>query len=290
MFSLEFEAAEAESDLLVAELWEAGCEGIVEEPAPDGRVTLRAFFEDNREALSRRFSRLHPRIQEHPPRDWVESSRALFQPITVGDRFYLAPEWRDDPTPEGRVRIAVNPGLACGTGAHEATRLCLGALEKRLRPGMTVIDIGTGSGILAVASSLLGAGRVIACDEDPVAVEIAAANFRRAGVKVELFAGSVNALHGVTAALIVANISAAASAALAPGMLRLGEVSIASGFEDHEEEGVRQAIATAGGCIQEVLAENAWRAIVYAPASGGGGKIPRSSSSLTATSRISSSS
>ena len=269
MFSLEFEATEAESELLAAELWEAGCAGIVEEPAAEGHVLLRAFFEGRREALRRQFARLRPLLREHEPRDWVASSRALFQPITVGDRFYLAPEWRDDPTPEGRVRITVNPGLACGTGAHEATRLCLGALEKRLRAGMTVLDIGTGSGILAVAAALLDAGRVIACDEDPNAVEIAAANFRQAGVNVELFAGSTSALGGVTSGLAVANISATASAALAPDMLRLAKTSIASGFEAHEEDAVRQAILGAGGIIQEVLAENAWRAIVYSPASGG---------------------
>jgi ribosomal protein L11 methyltransferase len=266
MFSLEFEAAEAESEMLVAELWEAGCSGIVEEPAAGGRVTLRAFFEDNQEALSQQFAHLRPRLREHLPRDWVASARALFQPLTVGDRFYLAPEWRDDPTPDGRVRITVNPGLACGTGAHEATRLCLGALEKLLRPGMTVLDIGTGSGILSVAAALLGASRVIACDEDPVAVEIAAANFGRAGVKVELFAGSTGALRGVTADLAVANISASASAELAPDMLRMAGLAIASGFEAHEEDFVRRAVVAAGGIIQEVLAENAWRAILYTAA------------------------
>src|ERR1700738_1813831 len=96
----------------------------------------------------------------------------VLQPMTVGARFFLVPEWRDDPTPAGRFRIAVNPGQAFGTGVHETTRLCLEAIEEFVRPGSAVLDVGTGSGILARAAALLGAKRVYGCDVDPVAVEI----------------------------------------------------------------------------------------------------------------------
>ncbi len=77
------------------------------------------------------------RQREEEERDWVQSSRDLLQPMEVGRRFFLVPEWRDDPTPEGRFRIAVNPGMAFGTGVHETTRLCIEALEDYLQPGMT---------------------------------------------------------------------------------------------------------------------------------------------------------
>ena len=100
----------------------------------------------------------------------MQSARDLLQPMEVGARFFLVPEWRDDPTPAGRFRIAVNPGMAFGTGVHETTRLCLEALEEFVQPGMRVLDVGTGSGILAQAARLLGAGKVYACDTDPVAV------------------------------------------------------------------------------------------------------------------------
>ena len=86
----------------------------------------------------------------------------------------MVPEWLTDPTPPGRLRIEINPGLAFGTGGHESTRLCLAALERYVQPGTSVLDVGTGGRILAIASHLLGAGRVFACDVDPLAIEVAA--------------------------------------------------------------------------------------------------------------------
>ena len=170
MFSLEIDCDPEDRDLLIAELWEQGSAGIVE-LNPE---TVRSFFEGSlsRSVLLRMFP--GARLREEEERDWVQSSRDLLQPMEVGQRFFLVPEWRDDPAPAGRFRIVINPGMAFGTGVHETTRLCLEALENFLRPGMRVLDVGTGSGILAKAARLLGAGTVIACDTDPVAVEIAA--------------------------------------------------------------------------------------------------------------------
>ena len=168
MFSFEIECDPDDRDLLIAELWEQGSAGIVELNAR----SVWAFFEDNadRKGLLKLFPGAP--VREEEPRDWVQSARDLLQPMQVGARFFLVPEWRDDPTPAGRFRIAVNPGMAFGTGVHETTRLCLETLEDYLKPGMSVLDVGTGSGILARAAKLLGAGRVTACDIDPVAVEI----------------------------------------------------------------------------------------------------------------------
>src|SRR5262245_52318083 len=113
MFSLEIDCDPEDRDLLIAELWEEGSEGIVELSGS----AVRAFFDDtaDRKALLARFPGAHERREEE--RDWVQSARDLFPPIEVGRRFFLAPEWRDDPTPPGRLRIAVNPGMAFGTGA-----------------------------------------------------------------------------------------------------------------------------------------------------------------------------
>ncbi|HLI85386.1 MAG TPA: 50S ribosomal protein L11 methyltransferase, partial [Bryobacteraceae bacterium] len=160
MFSLEIHCPPESLDLLIADLWERGCAGITE---LDGGA-VRAFFEDaaRRQELLARYPEAVVRSEE--PRDWVREARDLLQPMAVGERFFLVPEWRDDPAPAGRFRIAVNPGLAFGTGVHETTQLVLEALEKSLRPGMTVLDVGTGSGILAEAAELLGAGKVFACD------------------------------------------------------------------------------------------------------------------------------
>lgn len=224
MFSLEIECDPDDRDLLIAELWEQRSAGIVE--LSPRRV--RAFFEDDadRDALLRLYPGSAWRVEEQ--RDWVQSARDLLQPMEVGRRFFLVPEWRGDPTPEGRFRIAVNPGMAFGTGVHETTRLCIEALEDFLRPGMNLLDVGTGSGILSKAARLLGAGKVYACDIDPVAVEIAGGG---------AFVGSADAVASRSADLVLANISPEAILTLAPDLLRVlrpGGKLLASGFELHE--------------------------------------------------------
>lgn len=224
MFSLEIECDPDDHDLLIAELWEQQSAGIVE--LTPRRV--RAFFDDgaDRDALLRLYPGSSCRAEEE--RDWVQSSRDLLQPMEVGRRFFLVPEWRDDPAPEGRFRVAVNPGMAFGTGVHETTRLCIEALEDFLRPGMSVLDVGTGSGILAKAAGLLGAGKVYACDVDPVAVEIAG---------VGAFVGSADAVASSTADLVLANISPEAILTLARDLVRVlrpGGKLLASGFDLHE--------------------------------------------------------
>lgn len=247
MFSLEIDCDPEDRDMLIAELWEQGSAGIVEL----NPVTVRAFFEDaaNYGALLKLFPAARRREEEQ--RDWVQSARDLLQPMEVGRRFFLVPEWRDDPAPEGRFRIVVNPGMAFGTGVHETTRLCIEALEAYLQPGMTVLDVGTGSGILAQAAALLGAAQVLACDIDPVAVEIA-----RMG-----FIGSVDAVAGGTADLVLANISPEAIVQLSADLLRVlkpGGLLLASGFELHEVEQVRAALPGA----REVREKGNWALIV----------------------------
>jgi ribosomal protein L11 methyltransferase len=236
MFSLEIECDADDRDLLIAELWEQGSAGIVELDAQ----SVRAFFEDGagREVLLD----LYPgaRLREEEPRDWVQAARELLQPMEVGRRFYLVPEWRDDPTPPGRFRMAVNPGMAFGTGLHGTTQLCMEALEDFLKAGMTVLDVGTGSGILAHAARLLGAGKVVACDIDPIALQIAAPR-----IGGNAFVGSADAVAGDWADLVVANISPQAIVALAPEfrrVLRRGGVVLASGFERYEVERVSAAL------------------------------------------------
>jgi ribosomal protein L11 methyltransferase len=231
VFSLEIESDADGRDMLIADLWEQGSSGIAE---PDGHC-VRAFFEDgaDRDALLARYPGAAIRIEED--RDWVQSARDLLQPMEVGARFFLVPEWRDDPAPPGRFRIVVNPGMAFGTGVHETTQLCIEALEEFLRPGMRVLDVGTGSGILRQAAQLLGAGKTYACDTDPVAVEIAG----------DAFVGSVDAVASGSMDLAMANISPEAIIALAPDLLRVlrpGGILLASGFELYEIDMVKAAL------------------------------------------------
>jgi ribosomal protein L11 methyltransferase len=249
MFSLEIDSDPDGRDLLIAELWELGSAGIVE---LDSR-RLRAFFEDTagRDTLLAKYPGARARTEEE--RDWVASARELLQPMEVGRRFFLVPQWRDDPAPAGRFRMEVNPGQAFGTGVHETTRLCLEALEDYVRPGTAVLDVGTGSGILARASRLLGAAPVFACDIDPVAVEIAG----------EGFVGSADAVASDAVDLVVANISPEAIAALAPDLLRVlrpGGTLLASGFEPHEVETVRACLPE----VREVRVKGNWALLAAA--------------------------
>ncbi len=253
MFSLEIACDPEYLDLLIAELWEQGCAGISE--LNNGRVQV--FFDDTaeRDALLSRYPGATSRTEEQ--RDWVEAAHDLLQPMNVGARFFLVPEWRDDATPPGRFRMVVNPGLAFGTGVHETTQLCLEALEDYLEAGMTVIDVGTGSGILAEAAALLGAGKVFACDVDPVAVQIAKARCGR------IFAGSADAVRSGTADLALANISPEAIIQMAPDLLRSlrpGGLLLASGFEAHEVDLVKAALPR----TKEVRRKGTW-ALVCCP-------------------------
>ena len=247
MFSLEIECDADDRDLLIAELWEQGSAGMVEMDARH----VRAFFDDGaeRDALFELFPGASYRVEEQ--RDWVERARDLLQPMEVGARFFLAPEWRDDPAPPGRFRITVNPGMAFGTGVHETTQLSMEALEEFLKPGMSVLDVGTGSGILARAAKLLGAGKVYACDTDPVAVEIAG----------DGFVGSVDAVAAGSCDLVVANISPEAIVELAPDLVRVlrpGGVLLASGFELHEVERMKATLPPA----REVRQKGNWALLI----------------------------
>jgi ribosomal protein L11 methyltransferase len=217
MFSIDLACTPEDKDFTIAELWEAGCSGIVEldNAELDDQRRVRAFFDDDA-----RQPELHSRfggeVKPADTRDWVAFAHEYLQPMEIAERIFVCPEWRADPTPPGRIRIVVNAGLAFGTGAHETTRLCLEAIERHLKPGMTVVDVGTGSGILAEAALKLGAGKVYANDNDPEAVVVARENFERAGVDVTLSIGSAGDLPTACADLVLANISPAWIADLAP--------------------------------------------------------------------------
>jgi ribosomal protein L11 methyltransferase len=258
MYLLEFETSDDQKDIWIAELADFGSTGIVEIDLPERRSRVRAFFESDAGLLDR-FAELAPRIEPCRETGWIAVSQAAWAPRRVG-RFFLVPEWMNDPAPEGCLRISVNPGLACGTGAHAATRQCLQALERYVRPGSTVVDVGCGAGILSVAAALLGAGRVVACDNDPVAVEIAARNV------ASVFVGSAESILPGLADLIVCNISASVNCYLAPVLkqcLTPQGLCVSAGFEKFEEQAVTASIIAAAGVVIEVLAENSWRALVW---------------------------
>ena len=261
MFVLEVECSDADRDFVIADLWERGSAGIVE-----GEGRLRSFFQEDGllPELLNEFAQRKPQATAVTDEDWIGYARAQTGPMVVGQRLFLAPEWRDDATPEGRLRIGINPGLAFGTGSHETTRMCLEWIEERMRPGVTFCDVGTGSGILSEAAALLGARRVIACDVDEVAADIARRNIARSCAGALVYVGSVTAVASGTVDLLAANISPDWVSALGKEWRRvLGSEGrgLLSGFDASDLPYVEEALRKAGVSVLGMREANAWRAL-----------------------------
>ncbi|HET6718953.1 MAG TPA: 50S ribosomal protein L11 methyltransferase [Rhodocyclaceae bacterium] len=147
--------------------------------------------------------------------DWVRLTQSQFDPIRISDRLWIVPSWHEAPNPDA-ICIALDPGLAFGTGSHPTTRLCLQWLEQVVTPGVSVLDYGCGSGILAIAAGKLGATPLEGVDIDPRAIESAAFNAENNGVTAH-FALAEKPSSGVFD-IVVANILANPLRALAPAL------------------------------------------------------------------------
>lgn len=183
-------------------------------------------LEERRQFLKKQLLRLSEwglspvqRIEEviRDESEWAEAWKQFFHVLRVGERVVIKPSWEEYTPQEGEVVVELDPGMAFGTGQHHSTQLCLELLENLVQPGVTVVDVGTGSGILAIAAAKLGAGAVWAGDNDPVAVLTAQRNVARNGVEQVV---SVHLAEGCEGApecdLLVSNITAEAIEALLP--------------------------------------------------------------------------
>ena len=226
MFLVRVAVEPEQADMLTADLWEAGTLGIVE-----GAGYLEAFFNDAESA--RRFG--EPQLA--PEVDWVKQTRDSFAPLLIGERFYIAAPWHTGPAPEGRVRLEINPGMQFGTGQHATTCKCLEALETVVTPGCSVLDVGSGSGILSIAARLLGASRVVACDVDAGGSEALAEALavNRCG-GIPFFNGSVDAVQSGAFDVVVANISEEVRGDMWADFERVARVRVLSGFQDENGE------------------------------------------------------
>jgi ribosomal protein L11 methyltransferase len=248
MYSLVLSCRPDQLDLLSGDLWEAGTSGVCELENSAGSITLIAAFDSDAEraVLLERFSSFKPEWRYEAETDWVEQTQRSWRPRVVGDRLFLVPSWSTEATPEGRLRIIHNPGLASGTGEHPCTRLALRALEQTVTPGCSVADIGTGSGILSIAALRLGAALAVGCDLDQTALSVAQENFKLNGLAAHLVAGPADCFRENSADIVVANINATVLLELADellAMLRPAGVLILTGFPQIESHTVGQVFA-----------------------------------------------
>ncbi|HWQ61364.1 MAG TPA: 50S ribosomal protein L11 methyltransferase [Negativicutes bacterium] len=207
------------------------------------------------------------RWHEVKEEDWANAWKEHFHPVRVGERLVVKPSWEDYPAGSDEIVIELDPGMAFGTGTHATTAMGLQLLEEVVRPGDTVFDVGTGSGILAVAAAKLGAGLVRAVDLDPVAVAVAGDNVaaNAVGDKVTVAAGDL--LTGVEgrADVVIANIIADVIIRLVPDVpvrLNDGGFFLAGGVIADRLGDVTDAILAAGLTVDKVLEEGVWTTIL----------------------------
>lgn len=198
--------------------------------------------------------------------DWSEAWKAFFHPRRIGQRLVVCPSWEQADAGPNDIVLDLDPGQAFGTGEHPTTQMCLELLEKYVLPGNTVLDIGTGSGILAIAALKLGARRAVCCDVDPVSVAAARENLRRNGCGER---GSVVRAEGVkwcrsTFDVCVSNIISATLVRLASDIverLRPGGRWVLSGVSRDNEHGVLSACREQGLSVFERREDGEWVAL-----------------------------
>ena len=238
--------------------------------SPEGRGQLRQYLAGLEES--------EPQTVSLREEDWATSWQKYYQPIPVGRRIYIVPDWmRGRPVPEGRTPLYLNPGLTFGTGSHPTTQLCLELLEGTLRPGDRVLDLGCGSGILAIAALALGASRAAGVDIDPKAADVAFENAALNGIgpdRLSVYAGDVltdkklaerltPGQNRVVLANIVADViiplSARAGDFLAPD-----GVFLTSGIIEGRQDEVRAALEGNGFAVTGHRERGGWHAFLAA--------------------------
>ncbi|KPL17737.1 MAG: hypothetical protein AMJ93_14695 [Anaerolineae bacterium SM23_84] len=291
------EAAEAVSALLNEYVPSAT---ILEELLPNDShphvVKVKAFLPAERETALPRIEEAlwhlgqiyplpRPSVRRLSDADWTEAWKAGYTVQHIGQRMVIKPSWQSYAAPPGKVLIELDPGLAFGTGLHPSTRLCLLALEDHLRPGARVLDVGTGSGILAIAAAKLGAGSVVAIDIDSTAVRVARENTIRNGVEksVSLLTaalcapassitshqsiptldslGQINGVFDVLLMNILASIIMQSARALAAYLAPDG-LFVVSGITESQECMVGKALSDAGLTVFDRRAQGDWVALL----------------------------
>ena len=213
-----------------------------------------------------KYGRLELEMKDVDEEDWSNAWKKYYQPVQVGEHLVVCPSWEAYDRKPDEVVLTLNPGMAFGTGTHDTTRLCMELLEKYITPQDTVLDVGCGSGILAITAALLGANKIIGCDIDEVAVKVAGENAALNGVqdRIAFHQGDLTSQVEGSFQIICANI-------VADVIIRLSEdagrylakdgIFITSGIIDTREQDVLNALEQNGFQVIERRTSGGWVAL-----------------------------
>ena len=198
--------------------------------------------------------------------DWAENWKKAFKPFRLGKNMVIKPGWMECEVREGDKVIEIDPGMAFGTGTHETTGMCVELVEKYVREGMSAIDVGTGTGILAIAAAHMGAKDILAIDIDRVAVRVAAENVRINGYEGLIRCEAGNLLDNVNekADIVIANIIADVIIMIAAPVknhIAEGGKFICSGISSERRQDVYDALIEAGYNVLDVSERGGWCAM-----------------------------
>ncbi|WP_316571972.1 50S ribosomal protein L11 methyltransferase [Neobacillus sp. YIM B06451] len=208
-------------------------------------------------------------ISEVNEEEWATAWKKYYNPVKISERFTVVPTWEEyTPVNSDELIIELDPGMAFGTGTHPTTVMCIQALERTVKQGDEVIDVGTGSGVLSIAAALLGASSIKAYDLDEVAVKSARLNIKLNKVQDRVLVAQNNLLDGIeerSADVVVANILAEVILRFTDDVARVlkpGGTFIASGIIQAKKDLVKDAIINEGFSIVETIVMEDWVAII----------------------------
>ncbi len=278
---ISVEASATSEDAVADILMDEGCGGTASQRSANATRVLAYLPVDDR--LEARLESIRCRVRSLPglglhletteigvgwveDDGWTTAYRSFFKPIRLG-RVTITPSWQDYRARDGETVLQIDPGMAFGTGHHETTRLCLLALQDHVRGGETVLDVGTGSGILAIAAAKLGAARVVGVDIDPVAARVAAGNVERNGLvgRIEILTGDSPLVFDGVANIVLANIVPDVIISMAPDLrtkLKPGGKLVTSGIVQERVGDVRKALESLGLAAIEQAEDGDWVALV----------------------------
>ncbi len=207
-------------------------------------------------------------VSERAEEDWANAWKAYYQPLLAGKRILIRPPWIDYAPKNDEIVVILDPGMAFGSGTHPSSRLCVLGLESTVKPGLTVLDVGTGSGILAISAAKLGALKIDAVDIEPVSVRSARENAERNGVGglIHVERGTAGGPFTGKYDIVVANIISRVLIEISEGLrasVKPGGALVLAGVIEEHEENVRAAFEPFGFVLSQRRQIEDWVGLEY---------------------------